>query len=457
MKDVSNTASKPARLAIYPRKRPSPVRDGAVAKSRRSPPRRTPRAPELQRIRDAQLLSRVRDSRLLEQDYRYDILRYMHDMEQCTMSSATSMDQQPEIRWHMRPCLVDFLVEVHLTFRLRPETLYLTLNIVDRYVSRRIVYIKHYQLVGCAALWIAAKFEDAKDRVPTVHDLAQICREAYDESAFIQMEHHVLDTIQWIVGHPTAEAWLRLACCDSLVEDTKTQHVARFLMEITLFYREFVTFASSAIATGALLLARYTCGKQRRPFEETDDALQIVEFLDNHLATHSHELSETLVKKYSFSYYSKASTHILQFYLEGRRFCRHPMPSLPPITPFHGREGYGSSPLSCVSTPISSSTSSESDDMPVTPTSPCIGDPFSTVAVAAADDKENILPPSMQMHAMQHQHHSPTKHVSDDPSVPPLVFPVAPGAVTFGRPKLNEINRAAPARVPPTPRTANVH
>jgi hypothetical protein len=49
------------------------------------------------------------------------------------------------------------------------------MNIVDRYVSKRVVYKKHYQLVGCAALWIAAKFEDAKDRVPTVRELADMC------------------------------------------------------------------------------------------------------------------------------------------------------------------------------------------------------------------------------------------------------------------------------------------
>ena len=179
------------------------------------------------------------------------------------------MDQQPEIRWHMRPCLVDFLVELHFMFRLRPETLYLTLNIIDRYVSKRVVYVKHYQLVGCAALWIAAKFEDAKERVPTVHDLAQMCQETYDESAFIQMEGHVLSTIQWALGHPTAESWLRIFCCGAIMEDQKVQHVARFLMEITLFYREFVPYPSSTIALGALALARYLCGKGRRIFEET--------------------------------------------------------------------------------------------------------------------------------------------------------------------------------------------
>ncbi|KAF8517299.1 hypothetical protein BU17DRAFT_92035 [Hysterangium stoloniferum] len=86
-----------------------------------APPfRRTPAAPELKRVRESQFLSQVRDTRLLEEEYRYDILGYMHDMEQCTMSFATSMDQQPEIRWHMRACLVDFLVEVHLIFGLRP-------------------------------------------------------------------------------------------------------------------------------------------------------------------------------------------------------------------------------------------------------------------------------------------------------------------------------------------------
>src|ERR1700730_13190771 len=114
------------------------------------------------------------------------LISILSPLRRCSMSPTTSMDQQPEIKWHMRPCLVDFIVEIHFTFRLRPETLYLALNIIDRYVSRRIVYIKHYQLVGCAALWIAAKFEDAKERVPTVQDLAQICRDTYEESSFIQ-------------------------------------------------------------------------------------------------------------------------------------------------------------------------------------------------------------------------------------------------------------------------------
>lgn len=91
MKDVSNTNTKATRLAIYSKKRPSPlVRDGGVAKTRRSPAhpalgsaffRRTPGGAEIKRIRESQFVNQIRDTRLIEEEYRYDILHYMHDME----------------------------------------------------------------------------------------------------------------------------------------------------------------------------------------------------------------------------------------------------------------------------------------------------------------------------------------------------------------------------------------
>ncbi|EMD41794.1 hypothetical protein CERSUDRAFT_43145 [Gelatoporia subvermispora B] len=367
-----------------------------------------------------------REGVYLEEEYREEIRYYMHDMERYTMSSTASMDQQPEIRWHMRPCLVDFLVEIHFTFRLRPETLYLTLNIIDRYVSRRVVYVKHYQLVGCAALWIAAKFEDAKERVPTVQDLAQICRDTYDEAAFIQMEGHVLQTIQWALGHPTAEAWLRMICCGPYAEEPKVQHVARFLMEITLFYREFVKYAPSSIALGALTLARYLCGKGRRIFEETEECLEIVDLLDVRLSKHVNDLSETLVKKYSYAFYSKAATFVVQYYLQGGRFSRQPLAPLP-MTPVRS-----TSPRT-FSTPASVSTTASdlSDDMPATPSSPAFSsDLFSSSYMS--DDKENLPSPTFEP-AINKQHAE---------SIPDHFLPH--DFVTFGRPALHSLNVSSP-------------
>ncbi|KAI0757089.1 cyclin [Daedaleopsis nitida] len=398
MKDVSNS-SRASRPSAYPKKKPSPY--GISKSSRRQSPlypphslvKKTPRAAKAEMIAQRQRYAHIsalrREGIYLEEEYHDEIRAYMHEMERVTMCSLSSMDQQPEIRWHMRPCLVDFLVELHFMFRLRPETLYLTINIIDRYVSKRVVYVKHYQLVGCAALWIAAKFEDAKERVPTVHDLAQMCQETYDESAFIQMEGHVLSTIQWSLGHPTAESWLRILCCGPIVEEPKVQHVARFLMEITLFYREFVPYPSSAIALGALSLARFLCGKTRRIFEETEECLEIVDHLDNRLAKHANDLSETLVKKYSYAFYSKAATFVLQFYLQGGRFQRQALATLP-MTPVRAYSPKVYTPMS-----VSTTASDFSDDMPATPTSPILSsDAFSGSYMS--DDKENLPSPKFE-------------------------------------------------------------
>ncbi|KZV75569.1 hypothetical protein PENSPDRAFT_571186 [Peniophora sp. CONT] len=397
MKDLSSSSRSSRYNALALKKRPSPhgiqKRKYASPATAAPPHAHSPRArleAALRRQREQQLVAWKREGIYLEEEYYDEIQLFLHEMERQTMGSTSSMDQQPEIKWHMRPCLVDFLVELHFTFRLRPETLYLCLNIIDRYVSRRIVYIKHYQLVGCAALWIAAKFEDAKERVPSVEELVHYCRETYDASAFIQMEAHVLQTIQWTLGHPTAEAWLRMLCCSPTphMEEAKVQHVARFLMEITLFYREFVQYTPSAIAFASLTLARFICGKERRVLEETEECLEIVEHLDNRLSKHVNDLSETLIKKYSYAFYSKAATLVVQYYLQGGRFIRQPVSSLPiPMTPVR-------SYASPVRTPMSATTTASdmSDEMPITPTSPAFSSDYLS-SVAMSDDKENMSSP----------------------------------------------------------------
>lgn len=40
-----------------------------------------------------------------------------------------------DINEKMRAILVDWLVEVHMKFKLLPETLYVTVNLIDRYLE----------------------------------------------------------------------------------------------------------------------------------------------------------------------------------------------------------------------------------------------------------------------------------------------------------------------------------
>jgi hypothetical protein len=90
MKDLPASTARHVRNQLYPKKRPSPHRDG-ITKSRAkdSPPtssaRRTPAIikAELmrQRRREAQLIAYRREGIYVEEEYREDICYYMHEME----------------------------------------------------------------------------------------------------------------------------------------------------------------------------------------------------------------------------------------------------------------------------------------------------------------------------------------------------------------------------------------
>jgi hypothetical protein len=65
-----------------------------------------------------------------------EISNYLLSIERETMSDPTYMNHQPDINEKMRSILIDWIVEVHLKFKLVPETLFITINIIDRFLEK---------------------------------------------------------------------------------------------------------------------------------------------------------------------------------------------------------------------------------------------------------------------------------------------------------------------------------
>ena len=230
----------------------------------------------------------------VEEEYRKDVINQLKMVEDQTLPDVNMIDVQPELEWYMRPYLLDFLIDSHLSLRLQPETLFLAVNLIDRYCSMRVVFKKHFQLVGCTALWIAAKYEDKKTRTPTISELKSMCCNAYEEDMFIQMETHVLNTLCWSIGHSTVEAFLAV----SLGTDSNTPvgHVARYLCEISMFHRYFITVKPSIVATSAHILALHILNHYPTiPSSASPSELQCISLLNQHMGSPS----KCLNKKYS--------------------------------------------------------------------------------------------------------------------------------------------------------------
>ncbi|KAL2535239.1 Histidine kinase CKI1 [Forsythia ovata] len=105
------------------------------------------------------------------------------------------MDSQPEINEKMRAILVDWLIQVHHKFELLPETLYLTINIVDRYLAAKKTSRRELQLLGISSMLIASKYEEIW--ALEVNDLVCISDRAYTNEKVLRMEKRILGELEW--------------------------------------------------------------------------------------------------------------------------------------------------------------------------------------------------------------------------------------------------------------------
>nr|CAB3461092.1 unnamed protein product [Digitaria exilis] len=175
-------------------------------------------------------------------DYVEDIYKFYKAAEHESRPSDY-MDNQPEVNPNMRAILTDWMAEVHGKFELMPETLYLTMYIVDRYLSLQSVPRVELQLVGIAAMLIACKYEEVW--APEI----------------LMMEKDILNNMEWNLTLPTSYHFLVRFAKAAGSDDKKLEHMILFFGELALMDYRMVTIRPSMVAASAVYAARCTLRK----------------------------------------------------------------------------------------------------------------------------------------------------------------------------------------------------
>ncbi|ORC87428.1 putative CYC2-like cyclin, putative,cyclin 6 [Trypanosoma theileri] len=202
--------------------------------------------------------------------------------------SPKYLTYQPEINEKMRMILVDWLIDVHLKFKLHPETMYLAVNILDRYLScvntkrspGTYVARSQLQLVGITAMLLAAKYEEIWP--PEVKECVHISANTYSREEVIKMERGICAALSFRLTVPTPFPFLvRLLSVveglgaqqqqlDSKIISTTTteeeqtaymtllRHTAFFFLEHGMLDYKSLQFVPSQHANAALFLALVT-------------------------------------------------------------------------------------------------------------------------------------------------------------------------------------------------------
>lgn len=141
------------------------------------------------------------------------------------------MSHQSDINEKMRAILVDWIIEVHLKFKLLPETLFLTVGLIDRYLEKVKIKRGNLQLVGVTCMLVASKYEEIY--APEVQDFVYITDNAYSKAQIFEMENHLLSTLHFDVTFPSAYRFLERF--NKVAKGCpKVWNLARYLIELPL-------------------------------------------------------------------------------------------------------------------------------------------------------------------------------------------------------------------------------
>lgn len=114
---------------------------------------------------------------------------------------------QPNISIKMREILYDWMMEVCAELSLKRETFHLSINYVDRYLSRCArVQKSEYQLIGLTSMYISAKIEEILS--PSLVDWASSADNGYSIEKIIETETKILKNLDFKVFPSTSYAWI---------------------------------------------------------------------------------------------------------------------------------------------------------------------------------------------------------------------------------------------------------
>jgi len=146
------------------------------------------------------------------------------------------------------------LLESQDDLALDSDTLFLAVNILDRYSSLRIIKRRHRRLLGGVSLLIASKYLNRTDRASSFRAGRWLFSKHELQDA-IQMEKTVLQTLDYLIGFPSVISSVEIELLDC--QQPKILHdLVLYICELTLFYPEFVAKPSALLARTAVEIAR---------------------------------------------------------------------------------------------------------------------------------------------------------------------------------------------------------
>lgn len=158
----------------------------------------------------------------------YQTLRKQEVEFQVEADYLSKVQLPTEVKDTSRAFLVEWIIDVHRKFRLLPETLYVTVFLIDRFLSVQQIKKSQLHILGVTSLLIATKYEEIYP--PELKDLLSVSENKFTRAEVLAMEKTMLSSLDFNITSPTSYRFLeRFRKLSSTANDDQLFFFAQYI------------------------------------------------------------------------------------------------------------------------------------------------------------------------------------------------------------------------------------
>ena len=209
------------------------------------------------------------NSTLFPFEYLNDIWKSFIEKEKYNNYSFNDIiNIQIDIKYQMRCILIDWIISLQNKFFKKSSTLFLTINLIDRYLSKKSIHRTKFQLLGVTSLFIAFKYEEIY--MKNINDFIDLTARAFDKAEILSMEKTIINLVEFDLDLPLSNDFFDLLSTVYKF-DKKEYNFGCFLLEAFLLDINCCKYKQSQIGLATcFIILRLRQMKRINPIEDNN-------------------------------------------------------------------------------------------------------------------------------------------------------------------------------------------
>jgi cyclin B len=157
-----------------------------------------------------------------------------------------------------RKGILEYLFYYNYRWKLNNDSMFLTANIMDRYINKVKINKNEYELIGLASFLIASKYEDLYS--PDAKAISIIFSFKYNPEQILEKEKQILISLDFSLLYNSSHKYLHLIYHISEIDNENVFYFSELLLELSLTDLNLLKYSQKKRAIAAILFSKKIFG-----------------------------------------------------------------------------------------------------------------------------------------------------------------------------------------------------